>query len=71
MNKETLIHDIETKYQQLGENSETFLKGLLHAKPINYWDYVEVDTLLSLQKPRTNLKTKKSLLYIIKLRNYS
>jgi tryptophan 2,3-dioxygenase len=29
---------------------------LLHAKPINYWDYVEVDTLLSLQKPRTNFK---------------
>jgi len=29
---------------------------LLHAKPINYWDYVEVDILLSLQKPRTNFK---------------
>lgn len=47
---------IEEKYTALGENPETYLKGLLHAKPLNYWDYVEVDTLLSLQKPRTNFK---------------
>ena len=47
---------IEQKYEQLGENPETYLKGLLHAKPISYWDYVEVDTLLSLQKPRTHFK---------------
>lgn len=51
-----IYHSIEKKYKQLGENPETYLKGLLHAKPINYWDYVEVDTLLSLQKPRTNFK---------------
>ncbi|MBT8307911.1 MAG: tryptophan 2,3-dioxygenase [Maribacter sp.] len=44
------------KYEELGENPETYLKGLLHAKPINYWDYIEVDTLLSLQKPRTHFK---------------
>ncbi len=47
---------IEQKYELLGENPETYLKGLLHAKPISYWDYVEVDTLLSLQKPRTLFK---------------
>lgn len=51
-----IYNSIEEKYKQLGENPETYLKGLLHAKPINYWDYVEVDTLLSLQKPRTNFK---------------
>ena len=56
MSNEKIINDIENKYQQLGENPETYLKGLLHAKPINYWDYVEADTLLSLQKPRTNFK---------------
>lgn len=56
MSKEQILHQIENKYNELGENSETYLKGLLHAKPINYWDYVEVDTLLSLQKPRTNFK---------------
>ncbi|WP_149304562.1 tryptophan 2,3-dioxygenase family protein [Pareuzebyella sediminis] len=47
---------IEKKYSDLGENHETYLKGLYHSKPINYWDYVEVDTLLSLQKPRTHFK---------------
>ncbi len=47
---------IEQKYTELGENPDTYLQGLLHAKPINYWDYIEVDTLLSLQKPRTYFK---------------
>lgn len=47
---------IVSKYEQLGENPDTYLEGLLHAKPINYWDYVEVNTLLSLQRPRTNFK---------------
>lgn len=51
-----LLNAINDKYESLGENPETYLKGLLQAKPINYWDYVEVDTLLSLQKPRTEFK---------------
>jgi len=51
-----IIEDIQRKYEELGENPETYLKGLYMAKPINYWDYVEVDTLLSLQKPRTDYK---------------
>lgn len=51
-----IIAAIEAKYKNLGENPETYLKGLLQAKPINYWDYIEVDTLLSLQKPRTEFK---------------
>jgi tryptophan 2,3-dioxygenase len=55
MNQE-LLNNIEAKYSDLEENPETYFKGLLHAKPITYWDYVEVDTLLSLQKPRTNFK---------------
>lgn len=51
-----LHKQIEEKYAALGENQDMYLKGLLYAKPINYWDYVEVDTLLSLQKPRTDFK---------------
>lgn len=47
---------IKKKYEDMGENPEAYLEGLLHAKPINYWDYIEVDTLLSLQKPRTRFK---------------
>ncbi len=56
MLKDDLISKIHLKYQDLGENSQTYLNGLLHAKPLNYWDYIEVETLLSLQKPRTNFK---------------
>lgn len=49
-----LIQQIEAKYKDLGQDTEAYLKGLLHAKPIDYWDYIEVESLLSLQKPRTN-----------------
>ena len=54
MNREELINAIVDKYEAIGENPDNYLKGLLHAKPINYWDYIEVDTLLSLQKTRTD-----------------
>lgn len=54
MEQENIVEAIRDKYRSMGENPDTYLKGLLQAKPINYWDYVEVDTLLSLQKPRTN-----------------
>jgi tryptophan 2,3-dioxygenase len=53
---ENLDEEIQKKYDALGENSETYKKGLLHAKPITYWDYIDVDALLSLQKPRTDFK---------------
>jgi tryptophan 2,3-dioxygenase len=56
MNRNEIVKAIEEKYQLLGENPDTYLKGLLQAKLINYWDYIEVDTLLSLQKPRTDFK---------------
>lgn len=59
MTKQELIAQIDKKYDDLGENSLNYLAGLLQAKPINYWDYIEVDTLLSLQKTRTDFKDEK------------
>lgn len=56
MEESEIYNAINDKYKNLGENPSTYFKGLLHAKPLNYWDYIEVDTLLSLQKPRTNFK---------------
>ena len=50
---EELINQIKEKYSALGQNPETYLKGLLHSKPLNYWDYVQVDALLNLQTTRT------------------
>jgi len=51
-----ITNKIAKKYQALGENPETYLEGLLHTKPITYWEYIEVDTLLSLQRTRTAFK---------------
>lgn len=56
MENKSLIEQIEQKYENLGENPETYLKGLFHSKPLCYWDYIEVETLHSLQKPRTTFK---------------
>jgi len=56
MSSKHIVDAIEKKYNTIGENPDSYLTGLLHAKPINYWDYIEVDTLLSLQRPRTNFK---------------
>ena len=51
-----IYQKLNDKYSSIGEKTEHYLEGLYHSKPITYWDYVEVDTLLSLQKPRTNFK---------------
>ena len=48
------IDKIVAKYQSMNQDPEVYLKGLLYAKSVNYWDYIEVDTLLSLQKTRTD-----------------
>ena len=32
-----------------------YLDGLLHADYLTYWDYVHLDTLLSLQTPKTSI----------------
>lgn len=56
MSQEKILNKINEKYAKLGESADTYLEGLYHAKPINYWDYVSVDTLLSLQKTRTSFK---------------
>jgi len=49
-----LIQQLQEKYKALGEDSNAYLEGLLHSKPVNYWDYIQVDSLLSLQKPKTD-----------------
>jgi tryptophan 2,3-dioxygenase len=56
MDHTEIIKALDEKYGALGEKPETYLKGLLQSKPVNYWDYIEVDTLLSLQKPRTDFE---------------
>lgn len=56
MDSKTILEKLDEKYTGQGENPETYLKGLFYSKPLSYWDYIEAETLNSLQKPRTNFK---------------
>jgi len=49
------IDEIDAKYKAINQKTETHLEGLLWAKPITYWDYIQTDPLLSLQVQRTTL----------------
>ena len=48
------LEQLNDKYSSLGQELLSYLDGLLYADTVKYWDYIELDTLLSLQKPRTN-----------------
>lgn len=45
---------LKAKFDAQGQDLLPYLDGLLYAKTINYWDYIQVDTLLSLQKTNTD-----------------
>jgi tryptophan 2,3-dioxygenase len=55
MNREEILNAIDEKYKAIGQDADVHLLGLLHAKPITYWDYINVDALLGLQIQRTQL----------------
>lgn len=46
---------LQDKFDSIDQNMQTHLKGLLWQKPINYWDYIQTDALLSLQTQRSTL----------------
>ena len=50
-----LIEEIITKLESEGQNPKTHFEGMLHSKPMNYWDYIQTEPLLNLQTQRTNL----------------
>jgi len=54
MNQTEILKELKEKYESIGQNVDTHLSGLLHSKPITYWDYVHTDSLLNLQIQRTN-----------------
>ncbi len=55
MTREELLNAIDEKYKAIGQDPDVHLSGLLHAKPMTYWDFVQVDALLGLQTQRTQL----------------
>jgi tryptophan 2,3-dioxygenase len=47
------LEALEAKYSAMGQDLSAYLDGLLHADFLTYWDYINLDTLLSLQHPIT------------------
>jgi tryptophan 2,3-dioxygenase len=44
---------LQVKYAVSGQDMLSYIDGLLHADFLTYWGYINLDTLLSLQQPRT------------------
>lgn len=55
MTREEILKAIDDKYSAIGQDANVHLAGLLAAKPITYWEYIQVDALLGLQNQRTQL----------------
>ena len=57
MSQETnsIIKELDKKFDAINQNTNTHLEGLLWAKPITYWDYIQTDALLNLKIQRTTL----------------
>jgi len=57
MNKEHIdsqISKLEEKYKDSGQDISSYLDGLLYQRYLTYWDYIHLDTLLSIQVPKTH-----------------
>ena len=52
---ENQIQNLDEKFKKINQKTETHLEGLLWAKPMTYWDYIQTDALLNLQVQRTTL----------------
>ena len=47
------IQKLKEKYDTMGQDLVSYLDGLLYSEYLTYWDYIHLDTLLSLQNPKT------------------
>ena len=55
LEENNVVGRIKEKYEAIGQDPDTHLEGLVWSKPMNYWDYIHTDALLSLQIQRTTL----------------
>lgn len=56
---EDKIKLLQDKYAQMGQDINSYLDGLLLSNYLTYWDYIQVDTLLTLQNPKTDFPDEK------------
>ena len=54
-----IVNKLEQKYEAMGQDLSSYLDGLLYSDYLTYWDYIHLDTLLSLQNPKTSLPDEK------------
>lgn len=50
---------LQEKFKSSGQDMLSYLEGLLYADYLTYWEYINLDTLLSLQQPKTSFKDEK------------
>ena len=53
------IHQLQDKFKASGQDMLSYLEGLLYADYLTYWEYINLDVLLSLQQPKTSFKDEK------------
>ena len=58
-----LVLRLKEKYESEGEGFADHLEGLVYSDFMNYWDYIGIDALLNLQKPKT--KYPDEMIFII------
>ena len=49
------IQQLEEKYKVMGQDMPSYLEGLLYTDYLKYWDYINLDSLLGLQQPKTTM----------------
>lgn len=53
------LKKLQAKYDVMGQDLSSYLDGLLYSDYLTYWDYIHLDTLLSLQTPKTSFPDEK------------
>ena len=53
------LKKLRAKYDFMGQDISSYLDGLLYSDYLTYWDYIHLETLLSLQNPKTSLPDEK------------
>lgn len=53
------LKKLQAKYDVMGQDLSSYLDGLLYSDYLTYWDYIHLETLLSLQTPKTRFPDEK------------
>lgn len=53
------LRKLQAKYDFMGQDISSYLDGLLYSDYLTYWDYIHLETLLSLQNPKTSFPDEK------------